>query len=84
MVHCSRYGLRRVVQVASNFSCLTTRCSHLNDHSPLTTNIYFPAIPTIAAAFNKSVELINLTVTVYMVLQGICESVGIATIEMLG
>ncbi|KAI0653268.1 MFS general substrate transporter [Cubamyces menziesii] len=39
--------------------------------SPLTTNIYFPAIPTIAAAFHKSVELINLTVTVYMVLQGI-------------
>ncbi|KAI0330910.1 MFS general substrate transporter [Cubamyces sp. BRFM 1775] len=41
--------------------------------SPLTTNIYFPAIPTIGSAFNKSVELINLTVTVYMVLQGICE-----------
>ncbi|EMD41894.1 hypothetical protein CERSUDRAFT_102285 [Gelatoporia subvermispora B] len=38
---------------------------------PLTANIYFPAIPVIASAFNKSVELINLTVTVYMVLQGI-------------
>lgn len=41
--------------------------------SPLTANIYLPAIPTIAAAFNKSTELINLTVTVYMVLQGICK-----------
>ncbi|KAH7930389.1 MFS general substrate transporter [Leucogyrophana mollusca] len=39
--------------------------------SPLTANIYFPAIPTIANAFHKSVELINLTVTVYMVLQGV-------------
>lgn len=28
----------------------------------------------IASAFNKSVELINLTVTVYMILQGICKS----------
>ena len=40
--------------------------------SPLTSNIYFPAIPTLAVDFNKSVELINLTVTMYMVLQGIC------------
>ncbi|KAL1951425.1 hypothetical protein VTO73DRAFT_574 [Trametes versicolor] len=39
--------------------------------SPLTANIYFPAIPTIAAAFHQSTELINLTVTVYMVVQGI-------------
>ncbi|KAF8560011.1 MFS general substrate transporter [Imleria badia] len=39
--------------------------------SPLTANIYLPAIPAIAAAFNKSIELINLTVTVYMVLQGV-------------
>ncbi|KAH9944252.1 MFS general substrate transporter [Epithele typhae] len=39
--------------------------------SPLTANIYFPAIPTIALAFNKSTELINLTVTVYMVIQGV-------------
>ncbi|PFH54880.1 hypothetical protein AMATHDRAFT_134375 [Amanita thiersii Skay4041] len=38
--------------------------------SPLTSSIYFPAIPTIAMAFNKSIELINLTVTMYMVLQG--------------
>ncbi|KAH9858031.1 MFS general substrate transporter [Lenzites betulinus] len=39
--------------------------------SPLTANIYFPAIPTIAAAFHESTELINLTVTVYMIVQGI-------------
>ncbi|KAI0068155.1 MFS general substrate transporter [Artomyces pyxidatus] len=39
--------------------------------SPLTANIYFPAIPVIASQFHKSIELINLTVTIYMVMQGI-------------
>ncbi|KAK7695413.1 hypothetical protein QCA50_000049 [Cerrena zonata] len=39
--------------------------------SPLTANIYFPAIPIIGQAFNKSTEAINLTVTVYMILQGV-------------
>lgn len=39
--------------------------------SPLTANVYFPAIPTIASAFHTSIESINLSVTVYMVLQGI-------------
>ncbi|KAF7979401.1 hypothetical protein HWV62_42510 [Athelia sp. TMB] len=39
--------------------------------SPLTANIYLPAIPTMAAAFHKSTELINITVTVYMVFQGL-------------
>lgn len=40
-------------------------------YSPLASAIYFPAIPTMANAFGKSVELINLTVTIYMVFQGI-------------
>ncbi|EIM87227.1 MFS general substrate transporter [Stereum hirsutum FP-91666 SS1] len=39
--------------------------------SPFTANIYFPAIPVLVADFHKSTELINLTVTVYMILQGI-------------
>ncbi|KIK59871.1 hypothetical protein GYMLUDRAFT_169012 [Collybiopsis luxurians FD-317 M1] len=39
--------------------------------SPFTANIYFPAIPTLVSAFHKSTEMINLTVTMYMVLQGI-------------
>ncbi|KAF8633014.1 hypothetical protein AX15_001609 [Amanita polypyramis BW_CC] len=39
--------------------------------SPLTANIYFPAIPAIATAFHKPTELINLTITVYMVFQGV-------------
>ncbi|KAK7451808.1 hypothetical protein VKT23_012487 [Stygiomarasmius scandens] len=39
--------------------------------SPLTANIYFPAIPVIADDFQKSTELINLTVTMYMIFQGV-------------
>ncbi|KAF6766633.1 quinidine resistance protein-like protein [Ephemerocybe angulata] len=39
--------------------------------SPLTANIYFPAIPTLSRDFHESVELINLTVTVYMIMQGV-------------
>ncbi|KAI0068153.1 MFS general substrate transporter [Artomyces pyxidatus] len=43
--------------------------------SPLTANIYFPAIPVIASQFHKSTELINLTVTIYMVMQGLAPMV---------
>ncbi|KAI0052527.1 MFS general substrate transporter [Auriscalpium vulgare] len=39
--------------------------------SPLTANIYFPAIPKLTTEFHKSTELINLTVTVYMIMQGL-------------
>ncbi|KAF8265762.1 MFS general substrate transporter, partial [Lactarius quietus] len=39
--------------------------------SPLTANIYLPVIPTVARDFHKSIELINLTVTMYMISQGI-------------
>ncbi|KAG2123271.1 MFS general substrate transporter [Suillus clintonianus] len=39
--------------------------------SPLTAYIYLPALPMIATAFHKTVELTNLTVTVYLVFQGV-------------
>ncbi|KAJ6511659.1 major facilitator superfamily domain-containing protein [Mycena vulgaris] len=50
-------------------------------YSPLSVNIYFPAIPTLAAAFNKSIELINLTVTLNMVFQGICRTTPLFAIN---
>lgn len=40
--------------------------------SPLPANIYFPAIPTLVNIFHKSTELLNVTVTVYLVMQGVC------------
>lgn len=42
--------------------------------SGFASNIYFPAIPTIARDLNVSVELINLTVTSYLVFQGLAPS----------
>ncbi|KAI1437572.1 MFS general substrate transporter [Xylaria sp. CBS 124048] len=42
--------------------------------SGFASNIYFPALPTIAQDMKVSVELINLTVTSYLLLQGIAPS----------
>ncbi|KAL1682304.1 major facilitator superfamily domain-containing protein [Schizophyllum commune] len=38
-------------------------------------NIYFPAIPTLTGVFHKSTSDLNLTVTVYLILQGICKCI---------
>jgi hypothetical protein len=50
-------------QVAPNIAC----------YSPLPANIYFPAIPVMAQAFSTSQEVINQTVTAYLVMQGACK-----------
>jgi multidrug resistance protein len=42
--------------------------------SPLTTNIYFPALNTIAADLGVSISALNLTVTTYMIFQGLAPS----------
>lgn len=42
--------------------------------SGFASNIYFPALPTIAADLNVSLELVNLTVTSYLIFQGIAPS----------
>jgi hypothetical protein len=65
---------RRVRYIVTHVFYFADACS-LNSHiSPFTANIYFPAIPVISTDFHKSVELINLTVTMYMVMQGLCTS----------
>ncbi|KAH8659830.1 major facilitator superfamily domain-containing protein [Xylariales sp. PMI_506] len=43
--------------------------------SGFASNIYFPALPTVAADLGVSVELVNLTVTSYLVFQGIAPSI---------
>lgn len=40
--------------------------------SPISANIYFPALEVLADEYRVSTTLINLTVTVYMIFQG-CE-----------
>ncbi|EJT98759.1 MFS general substrate transporter [Dacryopinax primogenitus] len=54
--------------------------------SPLSSNVYFPAIPVIATAFSTSIERINITVTVYMLLQGLSPAVwsGLADSRLCG
>lgn len=42
--------------------------------SGFASNIYFPALPTIAEDLDVSVELVNLTVTSYLIFQGIAPS----------
>jgi multidrug resistance protein len=39
--------------------------------SPMTANIYFPAIPVLAEATSSSIQDVNLTITTYIILQGI-------------
>lgn len=43
--------------------------------SPLSANIYFPAIPTLARQNHVSIEDINLTVTSYMIFQGLAPTI---------
>ncbi|KAF7907514.1 uncharacterized protein EAF01_005100 [Botrytis porri] len=42
--------------------------------SPLSSNIYFPALKEISTDFNVSLSLVSLTVTVYMIVQGLAPS----------
>ncbi|KAF7545639.1 hypothetical protein G7046_g9516 [Stylonectria norvegica] len=37
---------------------------------PLPANIYFPALPTLSVVFSRTVEDLNLTVTIYLAMQG--------------
>lgn len=50
---------------------MITAASVAGFFSPLSSTIYFPALNTIAAALNVSASKINLTVTSYVILQGI-------------
>ncbi|KAF1991730.1 putative MFS transporter [Aulographum hederae CBS 113979] len=43
--------------------------------SPLSGQIYFPAIPDLAAYYNTSTGNINLTITTYMILQGLAPTI---------
>ncbi|RFU26052.1 hypothetical protein B7463_g10283, partial [Scytalidium lignicola] len=60
-----------IVSVAATFSAFAS-------------NIYFPAIPTLAKDLAVSAELINLTVTSYMVLQGLSPTIWGAVADVHG
>ncbi|KIY45796.1 MFS general substrate transporter [Fistulina hepatica ATCC 64428] len=42
----------------------------MSHDSPMTANIYLPALPTLVDEFHTTTEVINLTVTIYLVFQG--------------
>lgn len=52
--------------------------------SGFSSNIYFPAIPTIAIDLSVSPELINLTVTSYLIFQGLSPSIWGAVADVHG
>ncbi|KAK5154358.1 hypothetical protein LTR04_006040, partial [Oleoguttula sp. CCFEE 6159] len=52
--------------------------------SPLSANIYFPALNTLATDLKVSNELINLTLTSYMVFQGLAPTVFGDLADMAG
>ncbi|KAH6724902.1 putative multidrug transporter [Leptodontidium sp. MPI-SDFR-AT-0119] len=52
--------------------------------SGFASNIYFPAIPTLSRSLSVSPELINLTVTSYMIFQGLSPSIWGAVADVHG
>lgn len=52
--------------------------------SPLSANIYFPALNTLAADLKVSNELINLTLTSYMIFQGLAPTIFGDLADMTG
>ncbi|KWU43702.1 MFS general substrate transporter, partial [Rhodotorula sp. JG-1b] len=52
--------------------------------SPLTANIFFPVIPSIASDLGVTVELINISVLAYMIAQGVSPSFFGAICDVLG
>lgn len=69
-----------VIVVSTAATCETTLLSpryvfaDIFTVSGFASNIYFPALPTIAQDLNVSVELVNLTITSYLIFQGIAPS----------
>ncbi|CAD6587454.1 MAG: hypothetical protein TREMPRED_004760 [Tremellales sp. Tagirdzhanova-0007] len=52
--------------------------------SPISSNIYVPAIPTVADAFGVSSEDINLTVTVYLIFQALTPAIWGSAADSFG
>lgn len=52
--------------------------------SPFTTNIYFPLIDVIASALHVSVTKVNLSITTYMIVQGLAPSFVSAVADHYG
>ncbi|KAK9447763.1 major facilitator superfamily domain-containing protein [Limtongia smithiae] len=65
-------------------ACICAMASLSAIMSPLATSIYFPSITLIAEDLGVSVEHVNLTVTTYMILQGIAPTFWGSVADGLG
>lgn len=69
-----------IVSTAATCECYSilvycrSRVADMEIVSGFASNIYFPALPTIARDLNVSVELVDLTVTSYLIFQGLAPS----------
>ncbi|KAK9369172.1 major facilitator superfamily domain-containing protein [Lipomyces kononenkoae] len=62
--------------------CAAATCAAM--FSPLATNIYLPSIPLIASDLHITVEMVNITITTYMILQGIAPTIWGSFADVLG
>ncbi|ORY64748.1 major facilitator superfamily domain-containing protein [Leucosporidium creatinivorum] len=84
--------LTKAVTVEAPYSIFTTRVkwglvllvSTAGLFSPLSANIFLPVIPSIATDLNVSVEQVNLSVTWYMILQGVSPSIFGSIADVIG
>ncbi|KAF7533730.1 hypothetical protein G7054_g6849 [Neopestalotiopsis clavispora] len=63
---------------------LTILLGYLTIASSLTANIYFPLVNILASQYKTSIQAINLTITVYIVVQGISPSLFSPLADSLG
>ncbi|BFZ57215.1 hypothetical protein PYCC9005_004266 [Savitreella phatthalungensis] len=63
---------------------LTLLVAITSTFSPMSAVMYVPAIPTIANDLNKSIAAINLSVTSYMLFQGVSPSIWGSLTDVLG
>ena len=54
---------------------ITTMVTIASVISPMTANVYFPALDSVADDLNVSIALINLTLTTYMIFQGLAPTI---------
>jgi len=54
---------------------IVTMISVASFFSPLSANIYFPALDTLATDFNTTESIMNLTLTSYMIFQGLAPTI---------
>ncbi|KAL3472582.1 major facilitator superfamily domain-containing protein [Aspergillus californicus] len=64
--------------------CLMLLCSFAAIISPISASIYFPALNSLASELHVSVSRINLTVTTYMIFQGLAPSVVASVSDVYG